>query len=103
MAKEYARDRHGNEIYITDERWEHICLEHPDMVGYRQHLLETLRKGKRKQDELDPNKYFYTQSFRDLVAPNNHVVVVVKFAHFVNDQGLEEANNFILTAFQNLF
>lgn len=103
MAKENVRDPYGNEIYITDERREHICFEHPDMVGYKQHVRETLRRGKRKQDELDPNKYFYAKSFRDLFAPNNHVVVVVKFAHLVDDQGREEANNFVLTAYQNLF
>ncbi|MCI0616084.1 hypothetical protein L0244_24125 [bacterium] len=103
MAKEYAQDRHDNEIYITDERWAHICIEHPDMVGYKEHLLETLRKGKRKQDELHLQKYFYTKSFRDLIWPNNHIVVVVRFAYLVDDRGNETANNFVLTAYQNLF
>ena len=47
MGKEYVQDRYGNSIYITDERWEHIYEEHPDISGYDQHALETLRAGKR--------------------------------------------------------
>lgn len=60
--KEYVRDRYGNEIYITEERWEHIQQEHPDMVGYCQHVLETLRLGNRKQDDLETSKYLYVKA-----------------------------------------
>ncbi|NUO79441.1 hypothetical protein HUU05_05140 [candidate division KSB1 bacterium] len=103
MQKEYVRDHYGYEIYITEERWEHIQQEHPDMVGYYQHLLETLRQGKRTQDDLEPSKYFYAKAFQDLVDYNSHIVVVVKFARVKDGLGQEVPNNFVLTAYQNFF
>jgi len=103
VQKEYICDRYGHEIYITEERWEHIQQEHPDMVGYYQHVLETLRLGKRTQDDLETSKYFYVKPFQDLVDFNNHVIVVVKFARTKDEFGREVPNNFILTAYQNFF
>ena len=103
MGKEYVQDRYGNAIYITDERWEHIYEEHPDMIGYDRHALETLRHGKRMQDELNPNKYFYNKAFNDLVDLNNHIIVVVKFGWSTDENGQEIPNNFVLTAYQNFF
>ena len=103
MGKEYVQDRYDNKIYITDERWEHIYEEHPDMIGYNQHLLETLRNGHRAQDEFNPSKYFYTKEFDDLVDLNNHVVVIVKFSWTMDEHGQEIPNNFVLTAYQNFF
>jgi hypothetical protein len=26
-----VKDQLGHEIYLTDERWNHICEEHPEM------------------------------------------------------------------------
>lgn len=51
-----VRDRHGNDIYLTNERWEHIIepMNHPEMSGYREHLKETIQSGRRKQDPLNP-------------------------------------------------
>lgn len=104
MAKEYINDRFGNEIYITDERWRHIELEHPDMVGYDKHVRETLQKKRRReQDEFHSDKYFYFKSFRDLYDLNNHIVVVVKFRWRRGKDGQEIPNNFVLTAYQNFF
>jgi hypothetical protein len=103
VGKEYIQDRYGNTIYITDERWEHIYEEHPDMLGYDQHVLETLRHGKREQDGLNPSKYFYTKGFHDLVDLNNHIIVVVKFGWMTTADGQEITNNFVLTAYQNFF
>jgi hypothetical protein len=103
VGKEYIQDRYGNMIYITDERWEHIYEEHPDMIGYDQHVLETLRHGKRMQDELNPSKYFYTKEYYDLIDLNNHIVVVVKLGWSTDDSGQDVPNNFVLTAYQNFF
>lgn len=103
MGKEFVRDRYGNTIYITAERWEHIYEEHPDMIGYDQHVLETLRHGKRMQDEITQNKYFYNKAFNDLFDLNNHVIVVVKFGWSTDESGQELPNNFVLTAYQNFF
>jgi len=96
MAKLLIRDINGNHIYLTDERWEHIIEFHPEMVNYKQHLLTTIKIGKRKQEPLDPTTYTYYREFADLEKGFNHVIVIVKF-------GLTEfyeANNFVLTAFQ---
>jgi len=45
-----VRDRYGNDIYLTQERWEHItgAISHPEMSTYEEHLKETVQSGKRK-------------------------------------------------------
>ena len=35
----------GHEIYLTDERWVHVCEEHPEMQAYESEVLETIREG----------------------------------------------------------
>jgi len=39
-----VRDRYGNDIYLTDERWEHITAptNHPEMSAYEEHSRETI-------------------------------------------------------------
>lgn len=91
--KETVVDRYGNQIYLTDERWQHIADTHPHMIGYKEHLLQTLRTGRRKQDALDPTKYKYYKKFEDLEIGFNHVIVVVKCER-------AKDNNFVLTAYQ---
>ncbi len=95
MAEEVI-DRYGHRIYLTDERWEHIVSEHPGMIGYRGQLLETLRRGRRRQEARDPTRYRYVSTFHDLSPGNNSIVVIVKFG--VSTDG--SANNFVLTAYQ---
>ncbi len=38
------RDRYGNSIYLTQERWEHIIesINHPEMEEYEEELKETV-------------------------------------------------------------
>jgi hypothetical protein len=100
MAQEYISDRWGNDIYLTDERWEHIVETHDEMSGYRTHIFTTLRSGQRRQDAFDPSKYKYTKQFTDLPEEFTHVVVVVKFTQRENLLGTEKTNNFVLTAYQ---
>ncbi len=69
---------------------------HPEMEGYKEELLETLKKGRRKQDPLDQTKYKYYQRFNSLEKGYNHIVAVVKFKSINN----EKQNNFVLTAYQ---
>jgi len=40
-----VRDRHGNDIYLTHERWEHIVdpINHPEMAECEEQLKETIR------------------------------------------------------------
>ena len=94
MAAEVA-DRYGHRIYLTDERWEHIVFEHPEMIGHDRELFVTLRRGRRRQEARDPGRYRYVMSFSDL-RPGNSIVVVVKFT-FSKDGS---PNNFVLTAYQ---
>ena len=90
------QDRQGNSIYLTRERWEH-ALDHPGMhVGLLSCVLETLRKGKRKQDPYDPAKYKYSQDFTNLPGDYTHIVVVVKFSWHSESP---RSNNFVLTAY----
>jgi len=45
-------DRYGNEVYLTQERWQHIVepFNHPERSGFKRQLKETARSGMRKQD-----------------------------------------------------
>ena len=91
-----VKDQLGHEIYLTNERWRHICEEHPEMQRYRKHVLETVRRGKRFQDSIRPNVYLYHREYQDLPYGNTTAVVVVHFGLYPD--GTE--NNFILTAYQ---
>ena len=88
--------------YLTDERWEHLIEFHEEMRGYRDHLLATLRRGRRRQDPLDPTVYSFIHPFEDLEHGYTHVVVIVKFSVRETSQGIVR-NNFVLTAYQKTF
>ena len=90
------KDRLGHEIYLTDERWHHICAEHPEMQRHRRRVLETVRRGRRFQDSVRPDVYLYYRDYSDLPHGNTTVVVVVRFGF----DHVETENNFILTAYQ---
>ena len=92
----YVQDHKINSIYLTQERWEH-ALDHPGMhEGLLDDVLETLRKGERKQDVYDQSKFKYNHSFSSLPMFYTHIVVVVKFGW----QGIPaKPNNFVLTAY----
>ena len=63
-----VRDRYGNQIYLTEERWEHIteAINHPEMLDYEHELQMTIRWAVRKQDSLNPQKYQYNMTFDEL-------------------------------------
>jgi hypothetical protein len=91
-----VKDQLGHEIYLTDERWAHICEENPEMQGYEGEVLEAVRRGRRFQDSVRPDVFLYYREFENLPAGNSSVVVVVRFGF--RPDGAE--NNFILTAYQ---
>jgi hypothetical protein len=97
-----VNDRFGNSIYLTQERWEHIIesINHPEMEEYEEELKETIQKGSRKQDPVNPQKYRYTKAFANLPIDNTHIVAIVLFK--LQEQGLGEIefHNFIVTAYQ---
>jgi hypothetical protein len=45
----------GHEIYLTDERWAHVCEEHPEMQAHESEVLETIQRGRRFQDLFRPD------------------------------------------------
>lgn len=96
-----VRDRYGNEIYITDERWEHITepLNHPEMADYEDDLKATLRAGRRKQDAFNPQKYRYSLPFDYLVEHNTHIVAIVLFRFVEDRDGRPMSNNYVVTAY----
>ncbi|MDL1910400.1 hypothetical protein FBQ81_06850 [Chloroflexi bacterium CFX6] len=96
-----VRDRDGNPIYLTEERWRYItdAENHPEMTPYEEQLKTTIQKGQRQQEPLNPRKYRYTHTFDDLPEDFNHLVAIALFGFDVNEQGETIPNNFIATAF----
>ncbi len=94
-------DRHGNRVYLTEERWEHIteATNHPEMADFEEELKETIRTGKRKQDTMNLQKYRYSKAFDNLAGYNTHIVAIVLF-RFREHAGEIVANNYIVTAYQ---
>lgn len=94
------QDRHGNDIYLTEERWVHITelINHPEMMDYEEELKETIRLGQRKQDLLNPQKFRYSRAFDALPEYNTHIVAIVLF-RFVEAGNMVLPNNYIATAY----
>jgi hypothetical protein len=96
-----VQDRYGHMIYLAQERWEHIIdlANHPEMADYEDHLKETIRLGRRRQEPLNPRKYRYAHYFADLPDDSNHIVAIVLFTFDLDEQGRAIENNFVATAF----
>ena len=82
-------DRWGNRITLSDERWEHIIEWHPELEAFQEEVLETIRKGRRRQDPIDQQKYKYIAPVAGLSFDLTHIVVVVRIA----------GRKFVLTAY----
>ena len=95
-------DRHGNHIYLTEERWQHITepTNHPEMLACEAELRETIRSGRRKQALLNPRKYRYLKAFDQLAEDNTHIVAVVLFRFAEDETGELLPNNYVVTAYQ---
>ncbi|RJP22598.1 MAG: hypothetical protein C4527_21500 [Candidatus Omnitrophota bacterium] len=99
-----VRERYGNLIYLTYERWQHIIdpMNHPEMSEYEACLKETVRLGKRKQDSLDPRKFRYAMPFNRLYEFNTHIIAIVLFRFTESPNGVFLPNNYIVTAYQKV-
>ena len=86
---EQVIDRWGNRITLTDERLQHIIEWHPELETFEADVLETIRKGRRRQDPIDPQKYKYVYPVEGLPFGLTHIVVVVRIT----------ARKFVLTAY----
>jgi len=95
-----VQDRYGNDIYLTDERWEHIteAINHPEMINYEEELQATIRRGQRKQDTFNGQKYRYSRAFDTLPERNTHLVAIVLF-RFIENNGMIVPNNYVVTAY----
>ena len=62
---------------------------HPELEGFEEDVLETIRKGRRRQDPIDPHKYKYVYQAEGLPFGLTHIVAVVRIA----------ARKFVLTAY----
>lgn len=92
--RQETTDRYGNNIYLTDERWEHIVERHPELEGLRKEVLNTVRFGKRRQDVMALDTFYYKKAFPRLAGRLTAIEVVVVFQWQIN-----QPNNFILTAY----
>ncbi len=97
-----AVDRDGNEVYLTEERWQHIVgpTNHPEMEDFEEELRQTIQYSRRQQDPLNPQKYTYTRAFHNLVEDNTHVVAFVLFRFRERIHQPPVANNYVVTAYQ---
>ena len=98
MARWTVRDRWGNGIYLTEERWQHILERHEELTGLLDDVLETLRRGQRRQEALDPDRYRYYRPCAALPPAFNHIVVAVVFRHQGQPDGTWTTNNFVTSA-----
>ncbi len=54
MRKWFVHDSDGREIYLTEERWEHIVSEHSELQHHLEDLLNTVQRGRRRQQPQRP-------------------------------------------------
>jgi hypothetical protein len=94
MALWAVSDRYGNEIYITEERWDHIVDRHDELVDRLDDLLDTIRYGQRRQEALNPQQYRYRRACDDLSYGFNHIAAIVTFRFDASGA----SNNFVVTA-----
>ena len=90
-----VRDRYGNRIYMTAERWRHAIESRPWLADFHEETLATLRQGRRKQDPLNPRKYKYYWPCADLLPEFNQLVVVVLFGETTGVSGQAIPNNYV--------
>ncbi|MDI6794539.1 MAG: hypothetical protein QME81_17010 [bacterium] len=98
MTKWTIRDHWDNEIYVTEERWQHILERHEELMDLLDEILETLRRGRRRQESLDPNRYRYRRPCVALPPEFNHIVVAVVFRYKDQSDGTRLPNNFVTSA-----
>jgi len=87
---EILTDCQGRAVRLTEERWAHI-LDHPEMIGQRERLIETLA-----QPDLviatvkDETVHVYHRLYETTPVTRKFLVVAVK---------MEEDDAFVLTAY----
>lgn len=98
MRKWLTRDRDGHEIYLTEERWQHIVERHPELQHHLDDVLNAVQRGRRRQQPQDPRAYIYRWPCDTLRLPFNGILVSVVFRFEEQPDGGMIPNNFIVTA-----
>lgn len=99
MQRWTVRDRQGREIYLTQERWEHILSKHSELWGRLEDVLTTIRVGRRKQSKSDPQTYCYYRKIATLTPPYDTIMVFVAFRYRdLPESNKQIINNFVTTA-----
>jgi hypothetical protein len=98
MRRWVVCDREGREIYLTEERWNHIISRHGELRDHLDDVLDTVRRGRRQQQPHDPQTYVYRFSCEMLPPPFNGILVVVTFRFEQQEHSEIHPNNFIVTA-----
>ena len=80
MRKWFVRDRDGREVYLTEQQWQHIVSGHGELRNHLDHVLNTVRRGKRQQKPLDPKAYVYRLTC-DALRP--HLTEFWYWLHFI--------------------
>ena len=103
MKRWTVKDKADREIYLTEERWEHIVAKYSELRGQREAVLQTLRIGRRKQTKRDPRSYCYYRRVTTLQPPYNALVVLVAFRYQAVSGGEPLPNNFVVTAWGDVY
>jgi hypothetical protein len=99
MRKWFVHDSDGREIYLTEEQWEHIKIRHPELRNHLDEVLNTVRRGKRRQQPQDPQAFVYRLLCDTLRPPFNGILVVVVFRFEAQENnGNVIPNDFIVSA-----
>lgn len=99
MHKWSVHDNDGREIYLTEERWEHITNGHSELRKHLEDVLNAIRRGKRRQQPQDPQTYVYRLRCETLRPPFNGILVVVAFRfESQGNNGNVSQNNFVVSA-----
>lgn len=99
MRRWTVKDRQEREVYLTEERWEHILSKHAELTGRLNDVLDTVRLGRRRQSKQDPNTFLYSRRNEALPVPYNTIIVCVAFRQQHSTDIFQTMhNNFITTA-----
>ena len=59
---------------------QHIIEWHPELEGLQKGVSDKIRKGRRRQDPINPQKYKYAYPVEGLPFGLTHIVVIVRIA-----------------------
>ena len=86
-----VRDKTGRCIRLTDEQWEHITHDHPEISPYIEDMKEILINPTTITSfDYDEKIKYYYKYFKQRVSPAKYLLTVVKY---LNGDG------FIITAY----